>query len=64
LSASPESLRVAIPGRGDTVEYRMIDGQWQSDRGARIEIGAVWLADGISPSHFLPQTHIQTLAAS
>ncbi|MCU1234838.1 MAG: hypothetical protein JWP63_2805 [Candidatus Solibacter sp.] len=64
LSASPDRLRVAIPGRGDAVEYRMIDGQWRTDRGGRVEIGALLVADGMSPSYSLPQTHARTLGAT
>jgi hypothetical protein len=64
LSASPDRLRVVTPGRGDTVEYRMIAGQWQSERGTTMEIGALLVADGMSPSRFLPLTQERSMTAS
>jgi hypothetical protein len=63
LSASTDRLRVAIPGRGDTVEYRLIDGQWQSDRGERMEIGAITAADGIGLPRFVQETQTRTFSA-
>ena len=41
LSVSPDRLRAVIPGRADTAEYRRIDGQWTSESGARVELGAI-----------------------
>ncbi len=41
LSVSPDRLRVAIPGRADIAEFRMIDGQWTSESGALVELGAI-----------------------
>ena len=41
LSVSPDRLRAVIPGRADTAEFRMIDGQWTSESGARVELGAI-----------------------
>jgi hypothetical protein len=64
LSATPDRLRVAIPGRGDTVEYRLIEGNWQSERGARVEIGALLVSEGMSPARFVPYTEARTLTAS
>ena len=64
LSASADHLRVAIRGRGDTVECRMIEGKWYTDQGGRVEIGAIWLAEGVSPAQFVPQTQARTLTAS
>jgi hypothetical protein len=64
LSASPDRLRVAIPGRGDTVEYRMVEGNWVCERGARMEIGALMLVEGMSPSRFVPHHQARTLSAS
>jgi hypothetical protein len=45
LSASPDRLRVVIPGAKDTAEFQLIAGRWMSESGARIELGAI-LADG------------------
>ena len=41
LSVSPDRLRAVIPGRADTAEFRMIDGQWTSESGTRVELGAI-----------------------
>ena len=32
----------------DTVELQMIEGRWASERGVRVEIGALMIADGMS----------------
>jgi len=45
LSVSPDRLRVVIPGRADTAELRMVDGQWTSESGAQVELGAILSAD-------------------
>jgi len=42
LSTSPERMRLAIPGRADIVEFRSIDGQWTSESGAVMELGAIF----------------------
>jgi hypothetical protein len=63
LSASVDCLRVAIPGRADAVEYRMIEGRWMSERGVRMEIGALMMTDGMSPARFVPQPHARAQAA-
>jgi hypothetical protein len=52
LSASPDRLRVVVPGRGDVMEYRLVENHWQSESGARVEIGAMMSPDGASPSLF------------
>ena len=41
LSVSKDRLRVVIPGRADTADFRMIDGQWTSESGAQVELGAI-----------------------
>ncbi len=46
LSVSPDRLRVVIPGRADTAEFRLIDGQWTSESGAQVELGAILSAGG------------------
>ena len=45
LAASAERLRVVIPGRGDTVEFRLIEGQWTSESGDHVDVGAILAAD-------------------
>ncbi|MEO8368799.1 MAG: hypothetical protein ABI806_06340 [Candidatus Solibacter sp.] len=42
LSVSPDRLRVVIPGRADTAEFQMLDGQWTSESGAQVELGAIF----------------------
>jgi len=63
LSASPDRLRLVIPGCGDAEEYQMIDGHWKSERGVRAEIGALMLADGMSLARVVPQSQVRTLSA-
>jgi hypothetical protein len=62
LSVSTESMRVVIPGHSDTVEFRKIEGGWCSERGVRMEIGALLAADGLA-AHILPQAQVRTLTA-
>jgi hypothetical protein len=45
LSASAERLRVAIPGRKDATELRLIEGFWTLESGQRVELGAILTAD-------------------
>jgi hypothetical protein len=44
LAATPTRLRVAVRTRNETMELRLIDGQWLSDEGDPIEFDAI-LAD-------------------
>ena len=64
LSASPDRLRVAIPGRGDISEFKMVEGRWTTDHGVRVEIGALIVDNSMSVENFLPQTHVRTSSAS
>ncbi len=41
LSATPECLRLVIPGRAETAELRLIDGKWMAESGAVVEVGAL-----------------------
>ena len=41
LSVSSDRFRVVIPGRADTAEFRIVDGQWTSESGAQVELGAI-----------------------
>jgi hypothetical protein len=45
LSASAERLRVVMPGRPDTSEFRLIEGQWTSESGEHVDVGAILAAD-------------------
>lgn len=53
LSVSPDCLRAAIPGRADTAEFRMIDGQWTSESGAQVELGAILSAGAADVSQVM-----------
>ena len=37
LAASGDTIRVVIKRRGDTAEFRRVDGVWTSDDGSRVE---------------------------
>ena len=63
LSPSPDSLRVAIPGRGDLVDLHRLGGDWISERGDRVEIAALIALEGVSLARFLPRAHVRALAA-
>ena len=63
LSASPDSLRVAIPGRGDLVDLHYLGDGWISERGDRVEIAALIALEGVSLARFLPRTHACAMAA-
>ena len=63
LSASPDCLRVAIPGRGDLVDLHCLGDGWISERGDRVEIAALISLDGVSVARFLPRTHVRAMAA-
>jgi hypothetical protein len=45
LSASAERLRVVIPGRADTAEFRLNEGRWTSESGESVEVGAILAGD-------------------
>jgi hypothetical protein len=41
LSASEKQLRVVVPGRRDTLEFRAVEGRWVNERGISVELAAV-----------------------
>ena len=45
LSASAERLRVVMPGKSDTTEFRLIEGRWSSESGEHVEVGAILAGD-------------------
>ncbi len=63
LSASPERLRVVRPGRADTMEFRLIDGQWSSESGERVDVGAILAADAADARWVLGNFQGRTSAA-
>ena len=41
LSGTLDRMRVMMPGRADTVEYRLIEGTWMGESGPTVEIAAI-----------------------
>jgi hypothetical protein len=63
LSASAERLRVVMPGRSDTAEFRLVEGQWTSESGERVEVGAILAADMADAKRVLGNAQGRTRAA-
>jgi hypothetical protein len=63
LSASAERLRVVMPGRSDTSEFRLVEGQWTSESGERVEVGAILAADMADAKRVLGNAQGRTRAA-
>ena len=63
LSASAERLRVVMPGRSDTAEFRLVDGQWTSDSGEHVEVGAILAEDMADTRRVLGNAQGRTRAA-
>ena len=63
LSASAERLRVVMPGRSDTSEFRLIEGQWTSENGEHVEVGAILAADVADAKWVLGNAQGRTRAA-
>jgi len=63
LSASAERLRVVMPGRSDTAEFRLVEGQWTSESGERVEVGAILAADMADARRVLGNAKARTHAA-
>ena len=53
LSASPDRLRVVMPGGKDTAEFQLIEGRWTSETGAHVELGAILAADAADATQVL-----------
>jgi hypothetical protein len=60
LSASPERLRVVIPGRADTTEYQLIEGRWTSESGGHVELGAILAEDAADVQRVLANARPRT----
>ena len=63
LSASAERLRVVMPGRPDTSEFRLVEGQWTSESGEHVEVGAILAADMADAKRVLGNAQGRTRAA-
>jgi hypothetical protein len=56
-------LRVVMPGRSDTAEFRLVEGQWTSESGERVEVGAILAADMADAKRVLGNAQGRTRAA-
>jgi hypothetical protein len=63
LSASPERLRALIRGRADTAEFQLIEGQWISESGERVELGAILAEDSADAARVLANARPLALSA-
>jgi hypothetical protein len=63
LSASSERLRVVMPGRSDTAEFRLIEGHWTSESGEHVEVGAILAGDVTDARWVLGNAQGRTRAA-
>ena len=63
LSASTNRLRVVMQGRGDTAEFKLIDGRWTSESGARVELGALLAQDSTDVQRVLHNARPSALSA-
>jgi hypothetical protein len=63
LSASPDRLRVMIPGRADTAEFQLIEGRWTSESGGHVELGAILSEDSADVTRVLANARPRALSA-
>ena len=63
LSASPDRLRALIRGRADTAEFKLIEGQWISESGERVELGAILAEDSADAARVLANARPLVLSA-
>ena len=45
LAVSRDRMRLAIQGRAETAEFRLVDGEWTSEEGEKIELESL-VSDG------------------
>ncbi|HJT89650.1 MAG TPA: hypothetical protein VJ732_17395 [Bryobacteraceae bacterium] len=45
LAVSRERMRLAVRGRAETLEFRLVDGEWTGEQGDKIELEAL-VTDG------------------
>ena len=63
LSATKDLLRVIIPGGRDASEFKLIKGHWTSEKGVRVEVGAL-LTDETTDLGQFPSRHATALPRS
>ena len=56
LSATKDQLRVVIRGGRDASEFKLIKGHWTSEKGVRVEVGAL-LTDATTDLGQFPTRH-------
>jgi hypothetical protein len=64
LSASPQCLRVVIPGKADTLEFRMFEGKWVSETGGPMEVEAILAESAADAARVLGNSPAPALAHS
>ena len=64
LSATAERMRVVVPNRRDTLEFRQIDGRWISDDGRSVEVESLLAAEPSVMACVWPEKAVCTIAAS
>jgi hypothetical protein len=63
LSASPGRVRALARGWADTAEFQLMDGQWISESGEPVELGAVLAEDSADVARVLANTRPLALSA-
>ncbi len=63
LSASAQHLRVVMPGRADTAEFRLVEGKWASESGGHVELGAILAEHSGEAKRVLANTRPRAFAA-
>ena len=53
LSASPRRLRALVRGQADTAEFQLSEGQWTSESGGCVELGATLAEDSADAARLL-----------
>jgi hypothetical protein len=54
---------MVLPGRSDTSEFRMIEGQWTSESGEHVDVGAILATDIADARRVLGSVQARTRAA-
>jgi hypothetical protein len=52
LTMTPDTMRVVLHRRNDTVEYRRISDRWAGDDGSRVSIEAMLAAAAVRPAGY------------
>jgi hypothetical protein len=63
LSATSDRLRIAVKGTNDTVELRMIDGEWIAEEHETVQLEWLIREDNCPMDGFIPQPAPRAFAA-